>query len=329
VTWTELGCLGILWLLPACGSDLDAGSDRHRGLLPVDERSPIVLVNDGWYDNWQAEYAATLASNGRIQLAGIVVNASSGYPSVADNVRGFRELVRAARDSGMRGVPDPIASVAPVLVRPADGSVESTVPNRSEGARFIVDAAKRLSTPVHPLVVATGGVLTDLADAYLLDNTLPKRVVVIASLGSTTEAGAQLGPPNGEQDVWASWIVSSRFRYVQVNGFYDQLQEIPEARVGELPQNAWGQWLNSKRPQILDLIFACDQVSIMAAAFPAFALDVQRMSSPGAPPSDVALAAPTLAPDPNGEAWHVPRSDATLASNLFWQALGDPSTYGK
>ena len=53
----------ILLVLAGCGgADLDAGSDRPRGLLPVDDRSPVVVVNDGPHDNWQGEFAMLLAS---------------------------------------------------------------------------------------------------------------------------------------------------------------------------------------------------------------------------------------------------------------------------
>ncbi len=318
--------LALLSLLVGCGAELDAGSDRLRGTLPVDARSPIVVLNDGPNDNWHAEYAVTLAGAGRIKLAGIVVNTVPGYPSLTDNVRGFRDLVAAARESGMSGLPEPTASVAPPLVRPDNADLERTVPNRSEGARFILDAAARLSTPVHPLVIATGGALTDIADAYLLDNSLPARVVVVASLGGPVDSVPSTGDPNGPNDPWAAVIVSARFRYVQVNGFYDQLQEIPEQRVPELPANSWGRWISAKRPKILDLFVACDQVSVMAVAFPGFALDVERMSSPVTP----ALGLPaSFVPDPTGNVWHVPRSDAASASGLFWDALKDPRTYGK
>ncbi|HXK18469.1 MAG TPA: hypothetical protein VNG33_11735, partial [Polyangiaceae bacterium] len=52
------------WLCVAglfgCGANLDAGTDTPHGALPVDERSAIVVVNDGARDNWQGEYAVLL-----------------------------------------------------------------------------------------------------------------------------------------------------------------------------------------------------------------------------------------------------------------------------
>jgi len=110
-------------------------------------------------------------------------------------------------------------------------------------------------------------------------------------------------------------------RYVQVNGFYDQLQDLPEARVAELPQNPFGTWMAEKRPAILDLIFACDQVSVLAAALPWFSSSVTRMS---AQPSDDI---PTLLPDPNGQIWHVAQSDSERARAELWSALQNPTTF--
>jgi hypothetical protein len=42
----------------SCTETRDLGWTVPHGRLPVDERNPIVLANDGAYDNWQGEYAA-------------------------------------------------------------------------------------------------------------------------------------------------------------------------------------------------------------------------------------------------------------------------------
>lgn len=312
---------GLVFALLGCGGRLDAGYDTPHGQLPVDERSAMVVLNDGARDNWQAEYALVLAATQRLRLVGIVVDATDIYPDLTENVAGFRRMVSAARDSGMQHVPDPTASVSSALVRPSSGVIDDTLPNRSEGARLILDAAARFGSAVHPLVIATGGPVTDVADAYLLDPTLPERAVVVSSLGTTSSSGAVAGSPNGDRDVWATTIVTSRMRYVQVNAFYDQLQDVPEARAPELPQNAFGAFMAEKRSEILDLIQACDQVSVMAAALPWFASSVTRMR---AEPGDEL---PALTPDPNGQIWHVPAADSDRAREELWTALRDPATF--
>ena len=313
--------LGVSALL-GCSAKLDAGEDTPHGALPIDERSAIVMINDGPRDNWQGEYAIVLAARRQMQLVGLVAEDSPIYPSVEDNVSGFRQMIQAARDSGMTHLPDPTASVVPTLERPGSGVIEDTVANRSEGARLIVDAAARYGTRVHPLVIATGSSLTDAADAYLMDRTLSERAVVVSSLGTTTNDGARAGGPNGDIDTWATTIVTSRMRFVQVNGYYDQLLDLPEARVTELPDNPFGDWMAGKRAEILDLGSACDQVSIMASALPWFASGVTRMR---AEPGDDDV--PVLTPDPDGQIWHVAKSDSDRARDELWAALKDPATF--
>src|SRR5690348_7595247 len=87
--------------LAGCSAELDAGSDVPHGLLPIDERSAIVLVNDGARDNWQGEYAALLAASGQVRLVGLVVNAGEEHPSLDVNLSGYQDMIAAARDSGL------------------------------------------------------------------------------------------------------------------------------------------------------------------------------------------------------------------------------------
>jgi hypothetical protein len=304
----------------ACGGELDAGFDRPHGLLPVDERSPIVLVNDGAMDNWQVEYAALFAATRRAEVIGLVVNVNAEYPSLETNVGNFRQLVGAARESGMRFFPDPTASIAPTLSRPRSGRIEDTVPNRSEGARLILRAASERGTRAHPLAIATGGALTDVADAYLMDPTLAERSVVVASLGQNEGLDARTVEPNGTRDPWATFIVTRRMPYVQVNGYYDQLLDLPESRVDELPDNAFGRWMAQKRPSLLEVVIACDQISVLAAARPWFATAVAKLRPDG--DEDTLLVA-----DAEGPIWHVPTCDTDAARDELWAMLKDPTTF--
>jgi hypothetical protein len=303
-----------------CGGQLDAGSDVLPGPLPVDPRSPVVIVNDGASDNWQGEYAAILAARRQLELIGLVVNATTEYPSIETNVTGYRQMLTAARQSGVAHLPDATASIAPALSPPASGAIEDTIPNRSEGARLILDAAMRHGTSVHPLAIATGGALTDVADAYLLDPRLAERAVVVASLGQTEGDGASTFNPNGGRDTWATFIVASRMRVVQVNGYYDQRQDVPEERASELPDNAFGRWMAQKRPEILDVVLACDQITVLAIALPWFSAGVTRLRVDDAEPMH-------LVPDEAGRIWHVAQTDSTRARAEIWSRLGDPATF--
>jgi hypothetical protein len=311
--------LACAFVVGACTQTFNAGYNRH-GPLPVDERNPIILVNDGAYDNWSGEYAVLLANGGGSPLAAIIVNQTADWPDLQKNVGGYRDLVAAARSSGLENLPDPIASIGAPLVMPASGNIDDTQPNRSEGALRIVDISRAMSLPDRPLVIATGGALTDVADAYLVDHTVSDRVVVVSSLGSLTSTGGGMGSPNGQGDPWADVIVTSRFRYVQVSAWYDQLTDVPTSRLPELPKNALGAWIAAKQPNLWHWSPASDQVAALAAGLPAFATAVERVSAT-IDADGGATAGPNLGTDPSGRDWLVTGCDGTVASTLFWKVL--------
>ena len=310
-------------VMVACGGTLDAGSDVPRGVLPVNARNPIVLCNDGPNDNWQGEYAMLFASMGGPPLAGIVINDSPPWPNLTDNVSGWREMITAARDSGLQNIPDPIASTGPVLVEPNNGNVDSTVPNRSEGATFILDAAQRLSQPFRPLVVVTGGRLTDVADAYLMDHTVPERVVVVSSLGSVTSDGGEMGVPNGEMDTWADVIVAQNFRYIQVSAFYDQTTDFTTSILQQLPLNTFTSWIEAKQPNVWSEPVASDQVGVLAVAIPSFVSAYARVAQQGMNSNNI----PVLLNNTNGTDWLVTQISSALGTARLWEMLLDPATF--
>jgi hypothetical protein len=302
---------------------LDAGADKE-GLLPVDERNPIIIFNDNYQENWQGEYAILLANSGGPALVGIIVNTSPPSPNIDANLFGWNMMVKAARDSGLRNIPTPIRSVGPELVRPSDGNIDATVPNHSAGATFIVETSRQIIQQYNrPLVLVTGGRLTDVADAYLLDHTLPERVVVLSSLGTVTSSGAEMGMPNGEMDRWADIIVTKKFSYIQVSAYYDQLTDVTPSILSQLPDNPFTDWITSKQPNIWDDPPAADQVGVAAIAIPGFVSKVSRVTQKGLSSANN----PTLIFDDAGANWLVTKSSGALATARFWQALLDPATF--
>lgn len=322
-----LGLMGLALVLAvaSCSETQDLGTTSTRGPLPVDERNPIILVNDGPYDNWQGEYAILLASAGGPHLAGIVVSTQPSYPDIEANMAGWQGLVAAARKSGLGDIPDPVKSSSSPLVRPTNDDIASTVSNHSDGARFIVSESARLSQPYRPVVVATGGRLTDIADAYLMDPTVADRVVVVSALGSVSTTGGAMGPPNGDHDAWASTIVGARFRYIQVSTWYEQTQELPEARWSDLPATPFTDWMVAKRPKILKQSSAADQVTVEATGIPGFVVGLERVSA-GAITAG-GTSAPDLTLDPNGHIWLVTQIASAAATARFSELLHAPSTY--
>ena len=128
-TWSTTQRLSVACLALAAGSCTESrnlGTSVPHGRLPVDERNPIVLVNDGAHDNWQGEYAVLLAQSGAPKLIAIVVGNSPAWPEIEPNIAGWRELVVAARASGLRDIPDPTVSIGAPLLRPANGNIDAT-----------------------------------------------------------------------------------------------------------------------------------------------------------------------------------------------------------
>jgi hypothetical protein len=313
--------------LNACSiHTLDAGFDEPHGALPIDERNPVILSNDGT-GNWYGLYSVLLSNSGGPQLVGITVNASSYATSLDDNLAGWQALVAAARASGLGGIPDPIPSVSTPLARPAGSEIDATVANGSDGARAILDASARASLPHRPVVVVAGGRLTDVADAYLLDHSVAERVVVVAALGSGSPSGGVMGAPNGELDPWADWIVVHRFRYVQVSAYYDATSDLSSSDLASLPANPLGDLVAAQAPDITDVPTQADQVSILAVGVPSFVVAAEQVDVD----ADVARSAmgPDLAPSASGPHWLVTQVEPAAAATRLREMLHDPKTFGE
>jgi hypothetical protein len=314
-------------LFAACTETLDAGFNRPPGPLPVDQMNPVILYEDDWSGDWLGEYAVLLASSGGPPLAGIVVNASKIWGDLSVNTSGWNDLVNAARSSGLPNIPDVTSSAGAALTMPANGQIDSTTPNNSAGAQLIRDLSSQLNKPNLPVVVVSATSLTDLADAYLIDHTVVDRVVVVAALGGYSAPDASMNAPNGDMDPWADWIVSQRFRYIQVSAYYDQTGDVTTADLPSLPSNALGNRIATKQPNIIAVPQASDQVALLAMGLPGFTVSAVRVSPDTSGGFD-ATQGPPLVPDPNGNDWVVTQIAAPLAQSRLWQLLLDPHTFG-
>lgn len=321
------GWLLPVWCLGACGGTLDAGSDKpsNGGLdwgdgFPVDTTNPVVLNNDGPIDNWQGEYAVLLAATG-LDLRAVVINDSGVWPDLDYNLNGWQSLWDAAADSGIQGLPALTSSSGPPLVRPSSGAIEDTVPNYSRGAQLIVQEAMSLAEGDRPLAVVTGGRLTDVADAYLMDPDVAERIVVVAALGDQQEDEVVLGIPNGELDAWANVIVVERLRFVLVTARYEQKASVTSDRLSELPQNPFGAWISDKHTEIWEAI-AADQVALLTGALPGFSNQIEPASVSGSVTLDFGET-PVLTIDEAGSGWLVTAVDGDLATRRFWELLDE------
>lgn len=312
-----------------CGGTLDAGHDGRRGLLPVDARNPVVILQDDWSGDWLGELAVLFASTGRLRVAEVVVNSTQDYwPDLAANTMGWKNLLDAARSSGLKNLPSITAATAgKVLSRPPDGQIDSTKPNNSEGAARIVSLSRELSQPFRPLVVVSGTSLTELADAYLMDATVTARVVVVAALGSYKAPNGELGVPNGDQDRWATWIVSQKYRFIQVGTYYDQTTDVTADRVANLPPNQLGNFMAKKQPRILSALSACDQVALLSVANDGFVVEAVQVS-PDVSAGFDEVKGTILVPDQKGDDMVVTKIQGPLAFTELWGMLLEKSTFG-
>ena len=313
----------LLSLLPlACeGGNIDAG----RG-LPVDQRNPVIVANDSPTDNWTGEYAMLLANSGGPPLVGIIVNPSTYWTDLAASVDGWNQMITAARASGLRNIPDATPSPGNPLVRPDDGKIEHTTPNMSAGAKLILNLSQ-LSLPSRPLVVVTGSRLTDVADAYVMDPSVADRVVVVSALGGPTATGNAMGWPNGDLDAWAGWIVGQRFRYIQINGYYEQAGDVTTASAANLPNNALGAWMAAKVPKLYAIAMSSDQIGVLAVGVPTFVTAVSHAVVDTSAAFNSTTGPPLLAQG-NGSVWVAPSCDSAMAGDRLWKMLLDPHTFG-
>jgi hypothetical protein len=299
-------------MVASCTGTLDAGRDHPRGLLPVDQRNPVIIYNDASSDNWMGEYAALLANNGGPPLAAIVITASSYWPDANANATGWSDLMTAAGESGLPGLPSVTLSGGKPFTRPTSGDVDDTPANNSAGGELIVDLSRKLSLPWRPVVVLVGTQMTDVADAYLIDNSVVDRVVVVSSLGSYAAPNGAMGPPNGELDPWADWIVAEKFQVVQVSTFYDQTTDVTAADVPNLPSDPLGAEMAAKQPNLFTVTTASDQVSVLSVALPTFVTGVQR-ASPDTSAAFDPTQGPPLVPTTDGNVWIVTQIQSSLA----------------
>ena len=305
--------------------------------LPYDNTCPVIHTNDGNIDVYTLEYAMALASAGDISLVGIVADAGTGYgtkpkanPKIWESGRQmYADIVGKARRSGMINIPDPVAGANWALDRPASGRIDDTIPLDTPGSRLIAQEARK-ATRGKPLLVVTGGALTCVADAYLLDNSIADSLVVAALQGSANDMGGY----NGAIDGWASYIVLQKLRYVQFIA-RQSIPRVPKKRLSspQIPSNELKRFMVDKDQQGVNLPADKDadappMISIMR---PDYALAVKRVSfgrwkniktwGNGLPQ------VPVFKDDAAGRGLVITKSSKAISTEEWWRALRNPAAY--
>ncbi len=194
-----------------------ACNDRESK-LSFDQSSPVIFDNDDPRDTYTEEYLMALASEGSIQLKGVITSSSYGEYNRWVTENDFENFVALRSDiykravrSGFKNIPAPVRGVKGNLVRPTSGKIEDTAPICSAGGLLIRDEARNAS-PKEPLVVIAGGALSSVADAYLMDPGIAEKMVVMF-LGSSDDS-IENGY-NGWVDGWATVIAFRKLNIIR------------------------------------------------------------------------------------------------------------------
>jgi len=183
------------------------GSDSSLK-LPLYKDCPVIYDNDDHRDVYTDEYLLALSSLGEIDLKGIITTYSA-Y-EYEQFVKGREEMMALAKTCGLKRLPKLFKGTNKKLTQPKDQKIVETKKLDIDGSRFIVEIAKKCSAS-KPLVIISGGQLTSIANAYLLDKSISEKIVVMGIFGAnelTYNAGL---------DSWAWTIILAKFRVVSIS----------------------------------------------------------------------------------------------------------------
>lgn len=156
------------------GSLLIFTSALSQVKLPLEKTYPFIYDNDSYEDVYAAEIAFFMAKEGIIDLQG-VIHTNGGWRDPWDstdfiyryNFAHASGLVEMARRSGLGNIPEPVlGNVHPIVDKP----------EYSEGAKAIINIVNNADSPV---IFYSGGPVSTLADAYLMDNSIADKVIVL------------------------------------------------------------------------------------------------------------------------------------------------------
>lgn len=169
----------------------------------------VIYDNDDHRDVYTEEYLMALSHLGEIELLGMITTYTPNQREYDLFVQGRQEMVELAKASGMKRLPTALAGTSQRLSPPPSNQIKDTRPLDLAASRWLIEQSQKAS-PEEPMVFASGGQLTVIANSYLLDPTLPDRVIVCGVFG------VQQQDYNAGLDGWAWRIVLSKFRVLAI-----------------------------------------------------------------------------------------------------------------
>jgi hypothetical protein len=215
-------------------------------VLPYDHTNPVIYDNDCHCDVYTDEILFALSSAGELDVRGFITTTPAN-PAVTQETYELdcvsrEEMIRMARNSGMKNVPPHFRGPSRALEKPESEKIEDTSAIDTPGSRLIVQEAQKASAE-RPLVLVMGGPLTVAADAFLLDNSIADKVVISWLGGNFDDMNDGY---NGWIDPWAAYIVIQKMRLVQFPGGYG-MPDTPKSDFEQLPNSVLRQWMIDKR----------------------------------------------------------------------------------
>lgn len=251
--------------------------------LDVDSSNPFVQLDDQSTDNYMGELALAMADSRTVDLKGFLL----GYAREVwkgkekferhrqKSVANHKQMYRKAVESGMENLPSPQFGVFEHHEKPPSGRIEDTETIGSEGTNLIVEEARNAS-PENPLVVAVGGDVCTVADAYLTDPSIADSLVVYWH-EQVEDVNEQSGY-NIQNSGWSAYVTLKRLATVldHNRGGHSITEEAVEERVPS-PLNEymmtkrhwdWGNPLESTDWSDEGEAVAADEKALILAAYP-------------------------------------------------------------
>ncbi len=196
-----------IFLFFTIGLHASGGKNIKSDILPLHKKCLVICDNDDHRDVYTDEYLMALSSIGDIKLKGMITTYSpSEYQTF---VKGREMIMELAKKSGLKNLPELFSGTNKSLSRPESNRIEDTKPLEIDGSNFIVKIARMCSFS-KPLVIVTGGQLTSVVNAYLIDPSIADKIVVMGVFG------AKNIDYNAGLDAWAWTIILAKFRTVAI-----------------------------------------------------------------------------------------------------------------
>lgn len=239
-TPTGFGAAALACLALLCAVEVGAVVPEHsveNGVVRIKGTgpdNPILYDNDFWTDVPNAAYLWAKASLNKAKLVGnVITRCTFGWEKhyaheLKQQTDEAAKLLRLAKESGLRNIPEPVVGSTIALRRPASSKAADTEFERTPGSALIIAEARKAS-PEKPLLVFVGGSCTTIASAFLAEPAITNRVIVFQVDG---------GGYNGS-DQWAWQLAMRHFRFVNwARGyFWDKVGEWKPERFAQLPKN--------------------------------------------------------------------------------------------